>query len=334
MWVRPLGAGMELGFLLPPADVTDPVSVAERAESLGYGSVWVPELWGADAFVQLGAVAAATDEVRVGSAIANVFSRSPAVLAMAAATVDRYADGRMVLGTGVSTPKAIEDLHGMDYENPVRRSHEVIAVAKAYLSDADERVSYDGQVFSVQDFETLGREVPVYHAALGPANRRVVARVADGWIPHNVPFPDLPEAYDYIREHAREADRDPDDITVAPYVPAAVSAEDPAAARDAVRGHVAYYVGSGEGYRKAVAQRFPDQAETVADLWRKGDRAAATEAVTDEMVSALGVAGTPEAARERLATLRDGVTDLPIITVPRQATEFSAETMAALAPDA
>ncbi|WP_247008932.1 LLM class flavin-dependent oxidoreductase [Halorientalis litorea] len=324
---------MKPGLLLPPADVLDPVGVATTAESLGYGSVWVPELWGADAFVQLGAVADATDDVRVGTAIANVFSRSPAVLAMAAATVDRYSDGRMTLGTGVSTPKAIEDLHGVAYDRPVRRSHEVIEVVKAYLSDSEERVSYEGEVISVQDFETLGRDVPVFHAAMGPANRRVVARLADGWIPHNIPFPNLEGTFDYIADHAREADRDPADITVAPYVPAAVSDDDPDVARDAIRGHVAYYVGNGEGYRKAVAERFPDEADAVAGNWREGDRDAAKAAVTDEMVAALGVAGTTEQAREQLAELQDGPVDIPIVTVPRQAADLAMETVQALAPE-
>jgi 5,10-methylenetetrahydromethanopterin reductase len=326
---------MQPGLLLPPADVMDPTGVATTAEQLGYGSVWMPELWGSDAFVQLSAVAEATETVQLGTAIANVFSRSPAVLAMAAATVDRYADGRMVLGTGVSTAKAIEDLHGLEFENPVRRAHETIAIAQRYLSTDDGTVSYDGKLFEVEDFEPLGRDVPVYHAALGPANRRVVARLADGWIPHNVPFPDLPAAFEDIEETAAEAGRDASQITVAPYVPSAVSDDDPDAARDAIRGHVAYYVGNGEGYRKAVAQRFPDQAETVAERWQAGDRDAAKAAVTDGMVHALGVAGTTEEARERLAELQDGFVDLPIITVPRQAAgEMAMSTIQALAPDA
>jgi len=324
---------MKPGLLLPPADVMDPVGVATTAEELGYDSVWMPELWGSDAFVQLGVVARETESVGVGTAITNVFSRSPAVVAMAAATVDRYADGRMTLGTGVSTPKAIEDLHGMPYDQPVRRAHETIAVAQRYLSTDDEPVAYEGELFEVADFDPLGVDVPVYHAALGPANRRVVARLADSWIPHNVPFPDLEAAFEEIETTAREADRDPDDITVAPYVPAAVSDDDPDRARDAIRGHVAYYVGSGEGYRRAVAQRFPDEAKAVADRWQAGDRNGAKAAVTDEMVAALGVSGAPEEAAEQLERLRDGIVDQPILTVPAQAAgELALETIQALAP--
>ncbi|WP_246988442.1 LLM class flavin-dependent oxidoreductase [Halorientalis marina] len=324
---------MPTGVLLPPADVLDPVGIAQTAESIGYDSVWLPELWGSDAFVQLGVLACETDDVMLGTAIANVFSRSPAVLAMAAATVDDFAGGdRTILGTGVSTPKAIEDCHGVPYEQPVRRAHETIAVAKGYLSAGDDRVEYDGELVSVQDFPALDAEVPVYHAALGPANRRVVARLADGWIPHNVPFTRLDEAFEEIEETAREADRDPDDITVAPYVPAAVS-DGPEEARDAIRGHVAYYVGSGEGYRRAVAQSFPDAADEIASHWADGDRGAARGAVTDEMIEALGVAGTPEEARAQLAALQDGIVDLPIVTVPQQATDLALETIQALAPE-
>jgi len=323
---------MERGLLLPPADVMDPTGIATTAESMGYGSVWIPELWGSDAFVQLGVIARETDTIELGTAIANVFSRSPAVLAMAAATVDRFSDGRMRLGTGVSTPKAIEDLHGMAYERPIRRSHETIAVLKEYLSDGDGPASYDGQLFEVSDFDRLDADVPVFHAALGPANRRVVGRLADGWIPHMVPFSRLGESFEGVASAAESAGRDPDEITVAPYVPAAVDAEDPDAARDAIRDHVAYYVGNGEGYRNAVAGRFPDEADTVADLWAEGDREGARAAVTDEMIADLGVAGTPGEARAQLADLAD-VAEIPILTVPRNATDLALGTIDALAPD-
>jgi alkanesulfonate monooxygenase SsuD/methylene tetrahydromethanopterin reductase-like flavin-dependent oxidoreductase (luciferase family) len=322
---------MDPGLLLPPADVLDPVGVARAAEQQGYGSVWMPELWGSDAFVQLGVLARETESVRLGTAIANVFSRSPAVLAMAAATVDRYADGRMVLGTGVSTPKAVEDLHGLDYDRPVRRAHETIAVIQRYLTDDEAPVTYEGELLAVADFDPLDVDVPVFHAAMGPANRRVVARLADGWIPHMLPFSELGAAFEDLATTARDAGRDPGAITVAPYVPAAVS-DDPGEARAALRDHVAHYVGSGAGYRKAVARRFPAATAEVADRWRDGERDAARDAVTDEMVADLGVTGTPERAREQLAELRSGVVDVPIVTVPKTGTHLAMGTIDALAP--
>jgi alkanesulfonate monooxygenase SsuD/methylene tetrahydromethanopterin reductase-like flavin-dependent oxidoreductase (luciferase family) len=133
---------------------------------------------------------------------------------------------------------------------------------------------------------------------------------------------------------ARGAGRDPEDITVAPYVPAVV-AEDPEEARDAIRGHVAYYVGSGEGYKKAVASRFPEAAERVASAWRAGDREEATDAVTDEMVAALGIAGRPDEARAQLRELVEASTiDRPLVVVPNQVDETLGErTVEALAPE-
>lgn len=321
-----------LGVILPAVSSQSPASLATRAETLGYDSVWVGELWGVDAFVQLAEIAARTDEIGLGTAIVNVFSRSPGVLAMAAASLDRLAPGRITLGVGASTPKAVEDLHGMAYDRPVRRIHETVELVAAYLDDAD-RVEYDGELFSVADFPGLDADVPVYNAALGPANRRATGRLCDGWIPHNIPFDALPETFEVVADAAREAGRDPDAIAVAPYVPAAVS-DDEAVAFDAVSGHLAYYIGSGEGYRRAVATTFADEADRIATAWRDGNRTNAAAAVTDEMVRALGVAATPDTAADRLEAVTDAeIVDRPILTIPKQADdELTLRTIDALAP--
>jgi alkanesulfonate monooxygenase SsuD/methylene tetrahydromethanopterin reductase-like flavin-dependent oxidoreductase (luciferase family) len=324
---------MPTDLLLPQVTDLDLTELGVRAEDLEYDGVWLGELWGTSSVVQLTDIAAHTEDVDVGTAILNVFSRSPAVLAMTAATLDRVSDGRFRLGVGTSTKKAVEDLHGATWDdpNPVRRAHETIELVQRFLG-GEGRVDYEGEVFDVQDFPALDADVPIYHAALGKANRRVVARLCDGWIPHNVPFPDLDEEFAYVREQMEAAGRDAT-IDVAPYVPAAVS-DDVDEARDTIRGHVAYYVGSGEGYERAVAQRFPDAAAAVADAWRSGDRAAASQRVTDEMVEALGVAGTPETAREQFRAVADvDCVTRPMVTIPSNADdELTERTIEALAP--
>lgn len=323
---------MDRGVLLPDTREIDGPEMAERADQLGYDSVWLPELWGDNALVRLADLAHRID-CDLGTAIVNVYSRTPAVIAAAAATLDDVAPGRVTLGLGVSTPKAIEDLHGLAFDRPARRGHETIELVTQFTS-GEGRVNYDGELVSVQDFPAQEADVPIYYAALGPANRRVVGRLADGWIPHNIPFRGLESAFETVATAATEAGRDPDDITVAPYVPAAVG-EDEDAARNAIRGHVAYYVGSGEGYRRAVATEFPEEADAVADAWRSGDRKAAAGNVTEEMIDALGVAGTPEQARQRLAEIvKETSVDYPILVVPAQAAvEFGDSTLEALAPE-
>ena len=322
---------MDRGVLIPDTPAVDGPAMAERLDELDYDTVWMAELWGDNALVRLADLAHRVD-CDLGTAIANVYSRSPAVLASAAATLDDVAPGQFTLGLGVSTPKAIEDLHGMAFDRPARRGHETIELVKQFTS-GEGRVEYDGEIFDVADFPAQSADVPVYYAALGPANRRVVGHVADGWIPHNIPFRRLENTFETVADAAEEAGRDPEDITIAPYVPSAVS-EDGEEAMDAIRGHVAYYVGSGEGYRKAVAAAFGDQADAVADAWREGDREAAASRVSDEMVDALGVAGTPETAREKLDDLLDRTPiDHPMLVVPAQAAEeFAEPTFEALAP--
>ncbi|WP_121743278.1 LLM class flavin-dependent oxidoreductase [Natronorubrum halophilum] len=323
---------MHLGLVIPRTGAHDPTDLAIEAEEQGYDSVWLGELWGTSSVVKLSEIAAVTDDVEIGTAIVNVFSRTPAVLAMTAATLDRVSDGRTSFGVGTSTQTAVENVHGMAFEQPVRRSHETIKVVKAMLT-GDEPVDYDGELIHVDGVPPVNRDVPIYHAALGPANRRVVGRLCDGWMPHNIPFSELEDAFDVVERAALEADRDPSDITIAPYVPAAVS-DDPDEAFDAVRGHIAYYAGSAKGYQNAVGMRFPDRAERIAEAWRAGDRGEAAGLVTDEMVHELGVAGTPEAAREQLREIvSETAIDRPLLTIPEQAADELAEgTIEALAP--
>ncbi|MFC7058825.1 LLM class flavin-dependent oxidoreductase [Halovenus salina] len=324
---------MQTGILVPN-DADGLAAFAERAEQRGYDAVWTGELWGRDSFVALTQAALRTEHIELGTAIVNVYGRSPATIAQAAATLDDAADGRFTLGLGTSTRKVVEDLHSESFDNPPRRLHEAVELTKQFLGD-DGRVSYDGATFEAADFPSLSADVAVYAAALGPATRRATGRTADGWLPHNIPFERLGEAFETIAETAEQAGRDPQAITRMPYVPSAAS-EDPERARAAVKGHLAYYVGSGEGYRRAVANSFPEQAEAIAEAWRSGEREAARAAVTDEMLDALGVAGTPQAARDQLAEIAalDAV-DVPLVVIPDDTgDELRRETMDALAPEA
>jgi alkanesulfonate monooxygenase SsuD/methylene tetrahydromethanopterin reductase-like flavin-dependent oxidoreductase (luciferase family) len=317
---------------LVPNDYDDVTAFAKRAEEHGYDSVWTGELWGRDAFVALTRAAVATDSVDLGTAITNVYGRSPATIAQAGATLDEASDGRARLGLGTSTPKAVEDLHGLSFDNPPRRMHEATELVKRFLA-SDGRVSYEGTIFDVADFPSLEADAPVYAASLGPVNRRATGRTADGWLPHNIPFDRLDEAFETVAETARDAGRDPADIAVAPYVPSAVS-DDPEDARQVVRGHIAYYVGSGEGYRRAVAQSFPEGADAVAEAWRAGERADARAAVTSGMLESLAVAGTPEQAREQFEAIAGlDVIDEPLVVVPDGTPEEIVDrTVTALSP--
>jgi 5,10-methylenetetrahydromethanopterin reductase len=221
----------------------------------------------------------------------------------------------------------------MAFDNPPRRLHETIELTKAFLTGG-ERVTYRGQLFTVADFPALDRNIPIYAAALGAANRRATGRVADGWLPHNIPFDQLTETYGTIAETAQKAGRDPNGITVSPYVPCAVS-DDTDEAYATIRNHLAYYLGSSDGYKNAAALSFPDQAARISDAWREGNRNAAREAVTDEMMDQLAIVGPPGGAREQFERLvsRDVIDDV-IVTIPIGASDnLRKQTVRELSPD-
>lgn len=238
---------------------------------------------------------------------------------MAGSTLNQIAPGGFRLGLGTSTEQSINTLHGMSFDQPLRRTRETIELVKRLTSHETKRVNYSGEIFDVSGIPPLEADVPVYNAALGPANRRLTGELCDGWIPHNIPFSRLDEAFETLAESAAQQERKASEISVTPYVPAAVSPRRDEA-RDLLRAHIAYYVGSGEGYRKAVGSVYPDEAEEVADHWNAGNRSDAAASVSDEMVNDLGVAGTAEEARDQMRELvQSTCVDEPIVVIPFQA---------------
>jgi alkanesulfonate monooxygenase SsuD/methylene tetrahydromethanopterin reductase-like flavin-dependent oxidoreductase (luciferase family) len=316
---------MEIGLILPKTDATTRTEFAARADSAGFESVWVGEMWGENAFAHLAEVAKATDDVTIGPSIVNVYSRTPAVLAMGAYSLDRISDHRAVIGVGVSTAKAIETVHDMALDRPVRRTHETVELMKRFLDGETSSTTYHGEIFQIRNGPSLDADVPIYNAALGPANCRATGRVADGWMPYNIPFQSLDEAYETIERTASRNDRDPDEIAVKPRINVLID-DDVDAARDGIRGTVAYYVGSGDGYKNAVGRAYPDEVETIASEWRTGNHQNARAAVTDEMCRDLGVFGPTDRVRGRLTELIETTQiDVPVLDIPSQLDDDSIE---------
>lgn len=112
----------EVGILSPPE--ADHLEIANLGASLSYDRIWVGELWGGNGAVKLAEVAEQTSDIGIGSAILNVFSRTPALLAMTAASLQDASDGRFTLGVGTSTASAVESLHGMDRTADPTRSRD------------------------------------------------------------------------------------------------------------------------------------------------------------------------------------------------------------------
>src|SRR6266851_5075640 len=116
------------------------VEFAQRAEELGYETIWVGESWGREAFTVLTQIACNTQRIQLGTGIVNVFSRSPALIAQSVATLDEIARGRAILGLDTSGALVVEQWHGIRYEKPVQRMREYVEVVRMILQG--ERLDY------------------------------------------------------------------------------------------------------------------------------------------------------------------------------------------------
>lgn len=294
-----------------------------EAERRRYDRVWMPESWGRDVVTILASVAARTDEVGIGSSIANVYSRSPALLGQTAATLGEASDGRFRLGLGPSGPALIESWHGVDYDRPLRRTREAIEVVRAVLSG--EPVEYDGELFDLSGFrlrhDPPATVPPVDAAGMGPTAVELAGRFGDGWHALMLSPEGLRERLAAFRRGAELGNRDPADQRVTVSL-TCCALNDGERARQLVRDHLAFYVGSmGDFYHNALAaQGYEDEAEAITGHSQAGDREAAMAAIDDELLDTFAVAGTPSECRERLATFEeiDGV-DAVAVSFPRGA---------------
>ncbi|MFC7154959.1 TIGR04024 family LLM class F420-dependent oxidoreductase [Halomarina halobia] len=313
------------------------VEQARRAEDLGYDAAWIPETWGRNAAVVLASIAEGTDSIDVGTSIMPIYSRSPALIGQTAATLQEVSEGRFRLGLGPSGPIVIENWHGVDYGNPLRRTRETVDVVRRVLSG--EEVEYDGEYFDLSGFRlrcTPPDPVPpIEVAGMGPKAVELAGRFADGW--HALML--TPEGMaDRIEDLERGADlggRDPDDVRVTLSLTCA-ALPDRERAREIVRQHVGFYLGGmGTFYRDALArQGHEETAGAIYEAWQAGNRREALAEIDDDLLDSLAVAGTPEEARERVAEFEAlaGV-DAVSVSFPRAAEpEEIRATIDALAP--
>lgn len=293
------------------------LSYVQAVDSLGYETIFVPEAWSRDAFTTLGWIAANTAKVCVGTGIVNVFSRTPALIAQSIATLDELSGGRAVLGLGTSGPVVIASWHGMRFERGLRRTRETVEIVRLALSGA--KVDYEGEIFKLSNFrlgfKPLRSSVPIYIASVGPKNNALTGEIADGWMPTWLPFAGIPAA------RAEVMSVTPDrKVDFAPCIMACVS-DPPELAFDMIRPHVAYYVGGmGTFYRDVVARfGFPDVAEKVHELWQSGKRKESIQAVTNDLISQVALAGSATDCRRRLEQYREAGVDVPVIVIPHGA---------------
>ena len=324
-----LGVGFSRG--LAPADVVECVKLAE---DLGYESAWMAEGHAGDQFAILGACAAVTTRIRLGTSISSVFVRSAPTIAMAAATVDHLSGGRFILGLGTSHREQVEPEHGLPFDRPTDRLRDTVEIVRALMREGV--VSHGGRVLRIERFDLwfrpLRREIPVYVAGLFPTMLGICGEIADGAL-LTWPSLDAPRrAVEHVSRGALGAGRDPGTIDIASLIPCAVAAN----RRDALqslRPGVALYAGFFPRYNRLLAESgFPEAVRAIKTAWDRGDRAAAAQAVPDELIDAVAIAGTPGECRDRVEGYRQAGLRLPIISPRGDTTRSMMDAIRACAP--
>ncbi len=307
---------LKLGIWALPID-RQGLDYVREAERLGVDVAWVPEAWSYDAMTPLAAAAAVTDRIRLGTAIAQIGSRSPALLAMTAMTLQQISQGRFILGLGTSGPQVMEGWHGVRFDRPVARTRETIDIVR--MVSRGDRVEYHGDVHRLPLPNSGGRairsraepvHVPVYVASLGPANLRLTGAVADGWIGNSF-FCETADVFlDEISAGAESAGRSISDIELT----VSVGIEFTDDVEDAARRHAAGFaftfgaMGSAKSnfYNNAFArQGWGEDVAAVQSLWLAGDREAAAARVPLEIGLGQNLIGPPDEIRRRLRQYRD-----------------------------
>ncbi len=304
-----------IGFSGGP-NATQIVECIQLAENLGYESAWVAEGHGGDQFAVLSAAAVTTRTIGLGTNITSVFVRTVPTIAMAAMTVDELSKGRFILGVGSSHKVQVGPEHGVVYEKPLTRVRETVEAIRQ-LSQTGQ-LQYNGQTFAIESFDlwfTPHRGTfPIYIAAVFPKMTALCGEISDGIILTRSTLETAGKAREHIAEGAERTGRDVSEIAVTTLLPTAV-ADTMSEARDQIRPGLALYAGFFPRYNRLMAEQgFDGEANDIARAWAEGDQATAIQSVSDAMIDATSIAGTPEHCRERLQAYRQSGVDLPIIS--------------------
>jgi 5,10-methylenetetrahydromethanopterin reductase len=302
-----------LAFLGAPR-VPEMVELARLAEEVGCESVWIAETRiTRDGFVPAGAIAARTSRIGIGTGIVNVFTRGPVLSAISFATLDEASGGRAIAGLGPGSPLVLA-AQGQPFDQPLTRLREYVEVMRLLLRG--EPVDYAGAAVHLAgarlEMEPCRQDIPIHLGVTGPKALELAGEIADGVMLNGF----LPPAYvrrarDRIAAGAARAGRSPGAIDVSMALITAVD-DDGNAARDTARPFVAMYL---TGFPNIAREMGFDEDEMrrVRAAVEAGGIEAGAAAVSDAMVTAVTVAGTPEECLARIADYRAAGVGLPIL---------------------
>jgi probable F420-dependent oxidoreductase len=303
--------------------MADTVEIAAAADAAGYDAAWTGEFNDRSAIVALAAMAHHTGSCRIGSAIAYGVGRSPLILANDARGLDELSGGRLVLGLGTGTKGMQIGWHGVrDPEAPALRLEELVPLLRRIWRLHEGPVKHEGRFYSMNLTPTadvlppLRERIPIFTAGV---NRRMIetaGRVSDGLVCH----PTFSSRYVHevvrpaIAAGAARTGREQGSVEIVGMLLCSVH-EDEAVARREVAAQIAFYAAPRAYAPMFETSGFAAEAERIRTAFAAGDHRAMLDAVSDDMLDAIGVAGTPSQVRAGIAR-RDGDFDHLVLYSP------------------
>jgi F420-dependent oxidoreductase-like protein len=340
---------MKLGLMLgySGAEMTLPVELVQRAEALGFDSVWTAEAYGSDATSPLAYLAAVTTRIRLGTSIMQLAGRTPAMAAMQAATIDALAGGdRFIAGLGVSGPQIVEGWYGQPWGKPYWRIRDYVSIMRKVF-ERGAPLTHEGREISLpyrgegamgigkplKSILHMNPKIPIWLGTGSESNVRLTAEIADGWFP--LAF--VPGMMDLYRPWLEEGfsraggGKSFTDFEIQPMIPVLVT-DDVGRALARMKPGIALYVG-GMGHRDKnfhndmmVRRGYPEAALKIQELYLAGRKREAIEAVPDDYCDEAALVGPQQRIRDRYKDWESsGATGLTLASLQPEGMELMAE---------
>ena len=302
--------GYSLGTLLSIDEILKFSHLTNRYENVH--SLWVPETWGREAFSTLGAISQVAHRPQLGTAVMNIYSRTPSTIAMGGITLDLLSQNRTLLGLGVSTSPIIEDWHGLAFDKPLTRMREMVALLR--LIWTGNLVSFKGEFFSVSNFKLLHppprASIPIFLGAVNPLMIKLALSVAEGVLLYLRPFNELRSTVQEMRQEIRRP------FELAAAFICSISDEYPDKARARAAKTLAFYVSVGKHYRNLISNSgFAKDTDAIVEEYNKRGLDAATKIVSDRFLDEIAICGDSEQGRRSMRRFVSTGITLPIVQI-------------------
>ena len=278
-------------------------------------SIWMPESWGREAFVMLGAISQVTNRIKLGTSIISIFARSPATTSMAASTLDTISSNRVIIGIGASTPVLAQNWHGIEFREPLKRMQEFAESFTSIVSG--DKVNYDGKFFRIHNFRIMNvstrKRIPVFFGAVNSGMINLATKIADGVILYLHPLHRLTDTVRGINSNIGKYKKS---FEICSVFITAISEQYPEIARQRAAKTLAFYTAVGKYYSKFLAENgFQNEVSAIIEEYKKNGIDQASNCVSEKMLRSLAIYGDKDdcvrSLRQFMAT---GIT-LPILQV-------------------